>query len=295
MSPTHRNRPLLWLAAPPKIFRYVSIEDIDLASWATTLYMVRKNKSALRAIHKGELKEYMITKKSVLLGTTLWPPNSNERVFYRNFEEYVLFKLGSGADWIITHTIPVFDDDFIAVEKAKIRMNMKIIGEYVKLRDHYEFDTELIAVIHARTWKWYICQVKTLVDLNVDAIGVSLASWVGKRGGLPYRSDKLKRAILFFLRSLREYTYIPIIVLGCQEPNLARWLYWDARILTFEGSFIAMRSFPMYNRRPLMLEIKDGKAIWTSVLTSRSIPEADPYFLLRYNVNRWINYVLLGY
>jgi len=286
--------PLLWLAAPPKIFRSVPIEDIDLASWATTLLMVRKSKSALKAMHRGELKEYMETKKSVLLGTTLWPPNCNERAFYRNFEEYILFKLSSGADWVITHTLPVFDDDSDGTEKAKIRMNMKIISEYIRLRDRYELDVGLIAVPYARSWELYLCQVKMLAELGVDAIGVSVASWIEKRGGLPSRSSGLKNAIFLFLRSLKERTYKRIIVLGSQEPNLARRLYWGARILTFEGSFIVMRSFPSFNRMPLMLEVHNGKAIWVPVLTSKNIPEANPRFLLRYNIKKWINYVLLG-
>ena len=57
-------RPLLWLTAPPKIFRSVNIEDIERASWATTIIMIRRNKEAMEACSKGELKEYIGTKKN---------------------------------------------------------------------------------------------------------------------------------------------------------------------------------------------------------------------------------------
>ena len=286
------SRPLLWLTAPPRIFRNTSIEDINKAAWSTTIIMIRRNKEAMEACSKGELKEYIGTKKPVLLGTTAFPPRPLEREYYRTTEEYILFKLRSGADYIIVHDIPVLGNETQAQLKAKMRINIETARYYLKIRDQEGLDVKLIAIPQALTYKDMLRQAKTYQELGVEAIGISLAPWVRPQAGVLARNPTLKQQIVELLRALRNQLYTPIIVLGSQEPNLARELYWKARVLTFEGSFIATRSFPKINKTPLILTIEGDKAVWRPTLTSKQIKELSPEKLLRRNIQTWINYVL---
>lgn len=286
------SRPLLWLTAPPRIFRNTSIEDINKAAWSTTIIMIRRNKEAMEACSKGELKEYIGTKKPVLLGTTAFPPRPLEREYYRTTEEYILFKLRSGADYIIVHDIPVLGNETQAQLKAKMRINIETARYYLKIRDQEGLDVKLIAIPQALTYKDMLRQAKTYQELGVEAIGISLAPWVRPQAGVLARNPTLKQQIVELLRALRNQLYTPIIVLGSQEPNLARELYWKARVLTFEGSFIATRSFPKINRVPLRLEIEGDKAVWRPTLVSRRIEEYRPEKLLKGNIKTWIRYVL---
>jgi len=287
-----RTRPLLWLTAPPRIFRSTDIEDINKAAWATTLVMCRRSKEAMEAIKRGEIKEYIGTKKPVLLGTTAWPLNKIEKQYYRTVKEYIRFQLNSGADWIIVHDLPVTDRDNKETEKKKWRINLETAKAYIKLRDKEELSVRLIAIPQATTFQSMLRQAKTYEAIGIEVIGVSLAPWVRPAGGVLGREKQLKQQIVELLRALRNQLYTPIIVLGSQEPNLARELYWKARVLTFEGSFIATRSFPKINKIPLRLEIENDKAIWRPTLVSKQIPELKPQRLLRRNVQTWIKYVL---
>jgi len=285
-------RPLLWLTAPPRIFLSTNIEDIDNAAWSTTIVMIRRDKNAMEAVAKGELKEYIGTKKPVLLGTTAWPLKPLEKQYYRTTEEYILFKLRSGADYVIVHDIPVLGNETPTQLRAKTRINIETARHYIRLRDREELDVGLVAIPQALTYQDMLRQAKTYQELGVEAIGVSLAPWVKPEGGVLARNPTMKKAIVELLEALRGELYIPVVILGSQEPNLARGLYWKARILTFEGSFIATRSFPKINKTPLILTIENDKAIWRPTLTSKEIEEYTPQKLLKRNIKTWIQYVL---
>jgi len=285
-------RPLLWLTAPPRIFLSTDIEDIEHASWATTIVMIRGKKEAMEACKKGELKEYIGTKKPVLLGTTAFPLRPLEREYYRTTEEYIKFQVRSGADWILVHDVPVLGNEGSAQLKAKWRINLETAQHYLKIRDKEELNVRLIAIPQALTYREMLRQAETYQELGIEVIGISLAPWVRPAGGVLARNPLLKQQIIELLRALKSALYIPVVVLGSQEPNLARELYWKALILTFEGSFIATRSFPKINKTPLMLEIEEDNAVWRPTLTSKQIEEYSPQKLLRENTKTWIRYVL---
>jgi len=286
-------RPLLWLTASPRTFRAVDIREFaPLVAWSTTLLICRNSEEALRSMAQGELKEYMYLNSvpagtEVLLGTTAFPFSSIERKFYKSFEAYVQFKLFAGSDWVIIHDIPVFDDDSEKMQIKKIKINMKIVKFYLKIREESSIDVKLIGIPQATTIK-SIAKIAQIYEmLGVDAIGISLAPMINTRG-ITYRDNELKNTILMIIKQVKESTTIPIIVLGSQEPNLAKELFIRFGIKTFEGSLLTRKSFPEMKKPPLRLVIENNKAKFVPIYVGKEFSPTDN---LKNNIKTWIEFV----
>mgnify|MGYP000424443457 CR=1 FL=1 len=284
--------PILWLTAPPKVFKTIDIREFSpLVSWSTTILMCRNDEKTMKIMAQGELKEYMYAYNvppgtQVLLGTTVFPFNKIERKFYKSFKAYVHFKMFSGADWIIIHDIPILDEDSLEIELKKIRKNLEIVKYYLHIRDETNADVKLIAIPQSTSINTIAKLARTYETYGVDAIGISLAT-INNRG-IPYRDKNKKKMILEMIKRIRVNTTIPIIVLGSQEPNLARELYIRYGIKTFEGSLLVRKSFPEARKPPLRLIIENNKAKFIPTFVGK---EFSPANNLKSNVKTWIEFV----